>query len=337
MKRTFIITTGVLIVALGLLLYQILWAPNTFEGERIVTISKGETFSQVVDSLEQAGVIRSRLMFEVAGRILGLTTKMQIGRYCFTSGISNKEILDDLKWGRSVLMIKVVIPEGLKATRQARILSRELGIDSSRFMTLVFDSNFARTLNVDSPTLEGYLMPSTYRFYWQTDEEKIIEQMVTTFWNVVNDTLRRRASNLGYSLHEVLTLASIVEGETKIDSERAVVAGVYLNRLKKRMRLQADPTIQYIIEGEPRRLRYSDLQQKSAYNTYFHYGLPPGPVNNPGIEAIIAVLYPKTHKYLYFVATGKGGHVFTRTYSEHQLAVRKYRKYLEQQRKKEEN
>jgi UPF0755 protein len=161
--------------------------------------------------------------------------------------------------------------------------------------------------------------------------------MVSEFWNFVNDTVLRRIENVGMNLNEVLTLASIVEGETKIDSERTLIAGVYLNRLRKRMHLQADPTIQYILENGPRRLKRSDLRRESPYNTYLHYGLPPGPVNNPGKDALVAVLYPRTHRYLYFVATGQGGHTFSQTYTEHQRAARRYWKYLEEQTNKKES
>lgn len=329
MRNKLYIATSIIVLTSGIMLYYILWAPNQFDGERVITISKGESFSSVVNSLENAGAIRSRLTFEIAGRLLGLTTKMQIGRYRFKGGMSNSEILDDLHYGRSVELITVSIPEGLKATRQAKILQRDIGIDSSRFVQLVFDSNFTRSLNINSSSLEGYLMPNTYQFYWQPDEEFVIKRLVDEFWNVVNDTLLRRIEHVGMTLNEVLTLASIVEGETKVDSERAIIAGVYLNRLRKRIPLQADPTIQYILEDGPRRLKRSDLQRESPYNTYRHYGLPPGPINNPGRDAILAVLYPRAHRYYYFVATGQGGHTFSSTYSEHQRAARKYWKYLE--------
>jgi UPF0755 protein len=128
------------------------------------------------------------------------------------------------------------------------------------------------------------------------------------------------------SLKEVVTLASIVEGESGVDAERPTIAGVYLNRLRKNMKLEADPTIQYVLPGGPRRLLYTDLRIDSPYNTYLYRGLPPGPVNNPGKQSILGVLYPEKHQYLYFVATGVGGHRFSKTFSEHQKAIRVYRK-----------
>ena len=322
----------VVILALGFfILYEILWAPNNFEGDRFIIVSKGETFQSVMDSLQNAGVIRNRTLFSVAGRMLELTTKMQINKYRFRSGMSNKEILEDLRYGKTIEAITVTLPEGLRAVRQARVLAHQLGIDSTRFLKFVTDSTFCRSMGVDAPTLEGYLMPNTYKLYWQMDEEEIVKQLVGEFWKFFNDSLQVVAQSQGQSLNEILTIASIVEGETSIDSERAMVAGVYYNRLEKRMPLQADPTVQYILDDGPRRLHYSDLQRESAYNTYIHKGLPPGPISNPGRESILAALSPKKHKYLFFVATGQGGHHFAKTFPEHLRAIHRYRKMREEQ------
>jgi UPF0755 protein len=311
---------------------MVLWAPNTFDGDRFIIVSKGESFRAVADSLENAGILRSRVLFDVAGRMLGLTTKMQIGKYRFRSGSSNKDILENLRNGMTLVSITVTIPEGLRASRHARIFGRALGIDTARFMSFVRDTTFVRSLGIASNSLEGYLLPNTYEFYWQTDEIDIIKSMVNEFWNVFNDTLQARAESLQISIHNIVTLASIVEAETAVDTERAIVAGVYYNRLRKRMRLEADPTIQYILEDGPRRLKYSDLRRESPYNTYRNYGLPPGPINNPGRAAIVASLYPLRHKYLFFVANGEGGHAFTKSFAEHRLAIQSFRrKRIEQQ------
>lgn len=331
MIRRLLIGLGVLVVLALFAFYEILWAPNSFDGDRFIHVSKGENFPQVIDSLENAGIIRSRLLFDIAGRILESTTKMQIGKYRFKSGMSNHEILEDIRWGRTAEAIAIAIPEGLRATRQARLLARRLGIDSTRFVALVHDSGFARSLGVADTSLMGYLMPNTYKFYWQADEADIIRELVGEFWKIFNDTLRARCVQQGLSMREVLTMASIIEVESSIDSERSVIAGVYYNRLKKGMPLQADPTIEYILDDGPRRLHFSDLSLESAYNTYLHRGLPPGPINNPGRASIVAALYPAKHKYLYFVARGGGGHTFSKTFNEHVRAARRYRKMLEEQ------
>lgn len=331
MKRTILIVLLLIVVTGVVGFYEILWSPNAFEGDRFIIVSKGENFQQVMDSLQGRGIVRSRLLFDAAGRLLKLTTKMQIGKYRFTSGMSNKEILEDLRFGKTIEAIAIVIPEGMKASRQARILSHGLGIDSARFMMLVNDTAFIRSVGVQAPSLEGYLMPNTYKLYWQMDEEEVIKTLVAEFQKVFNDTLKDSLMSSGMSMNDILTVASIVEGETSIDSERALVAGVYYNRLKKGMRLEADPTIQYLLEGGPRRLHYSDLQIESAYNTYRHVGLPPGPISNPGKASILAALNPKRHKYLFFVANGEGGHTFTKNFNAHKRAILHLRKVREEQ------
>ncbi len=324
------IAGGIVLVVVGLV-YETFWAPNTFPGDRFVMVSKGESFSQVVDSLQKAGVIHSRFFLSLAGRLHGYTTRIQIGKYRFRSGMSNNEVLLDLRYGTTVEMITVTIPEGIRTSRLARLLARDLGIDSSLFMKLAHDSVFINSLGEGAGSLEGYLLPNTYTFDWQTGEDRVIREMVDQFHKTFSDSLKARARSLRMTVNQVLALASIIEGETSIDSERVLISGVYHNRLKRGMRLQADPTIQYIIGNGPRRLVRSDLQIESVYNTYRHVGLPPGPVNNPGKSAILAALYPKKHKYLYFVANGQGGHKFSKTYAEHEQAVRQYRKWREEQ------
>lgn len=331
MKKRILSVLALLAAAGIVLTFEILWAPNSFENDRFITVSKGENFVQILDSLDKEGIVRSRLLFDVAGRVLGLTTKMQIGKYRFRSGMSNKEMLEDLRFGKTIEPITVTIPEGMKASRQARILARLLGIDSLRFVTLVYDSNLVHALGVQAGSLEGYLMPDTYRLYWQMDEEEIIKDEVSEFWKFFDDTLKERVQTSGWSLSDILAMASIVDAETSVDSERAVIAGVYYNRLEKKMRLQADPTVQFLLEGGPRRLKFSDLYRESAYNTYRHAGLPPGPINNPGRASIKAALFPVRHRYFFFVANGQGGHTFTRTYSQHLRAAQRFRKFREEQ------
>lgn len=326
-KLWWIIPSSV-IALLGLFAFWILWAPNTTSdaSERVVTIPRGASFKTVSDSLETSGALRSRWAFNLAGRILGLTKEIKVGKYHFPSGLSNIEILHDLKEGKSRYLIPIAIPEGWRVRFIAHRFGRDLGIDEARFVSLCANESFIKSLGVEASSLEGYLMPDTYSFFWQTDEEEIVARLVKEFRKFYVDSLHARQEQLNMSLNDVLSLASIIEGESHLDSERPTIAGVYLNRLKKKMRLEADPTIQYAIPDGPRRLLYSDLKIDSPYNTYVHYGLPPGPISNPGRQSILAVLYPEKHQYLYFVANGNGGHKFSKNYSEHQRAVRNYRK-----------
>jgi UPF0755 protein len=228
--------------------------------------------------------------------------------------------------GRDAELIRVLIPPGITARLQARLLARELGCDSAKIMQLFADGSFLASLEVDAPTLEGFLLPETYEFAWNQEESYVLRAIVEQFQRFYGDSLRARERQLGWTTRQVLTMASIVEGESKLAEERAVISGVYHNRLRKGMPMQADPTIQYVIPGGPRRLLYEDLRIESPYNTYRFAGLPPGPVNNPGREAILAALYPLPTSYLYFVANGQGGHRFAGSYESHLRNVRLYRR-----------
>jgi len=326
--RAGILVAGALCAACVGAAAWIAWGPNTFPGggERTLFVSRGETFPAVVDSLEAGGTIRSRFEFMLVVRVMGGAEKMQVGKYVFASGISNADLFQRLRTGKGSQLIQVTVPEGYRIRAQARIFSRALGIDSARYARLAFDPGFARSLGVDAPSLEGYLLPETYDFSWDADEREIIRREVQSFERFFTDTLRARAAGFGWTVHQAVTFASIVEGEAILPEERPIIAGVYHNRLSRGMKLEADPTIQYVLDDGPRRLTYDDLRTASPYNTYRITGLPPGPVNNPGKAAIMAALYPQGNGYLFFVANGRGGHWFTRTYDEHLHYVRLFRR-----------
>lgn len=321
----------VILVALlagGIWLYQAFWGSNTFPDgkDKVFTVSRGQSFGAIVDSLEARGIIRSRSLFVFVSKVTGGTSKILVGRYVFASGISNASIYQSLRTGRGNTLIPVTIPEGLMARVQAKLFFRAVGIDSARYLSLVYDESFAHSLGVDAPSLEGFLFPETYEFYWEPDEKDVIRRQVDLFQKFYTDSLQTRTRELGWTTVQLLAFASIVEGEAVLNDERPVISGVYHNRLRKGMKLDADPTIQYIIANGPRRILYADLQLDSPYNTYLYAGLPPGPVNNPGRSSILAALFPTSHNYLFFVANGKGGHWFTSTYAEHMRHVRMYRR-----------
>ena len=221
-------------------------------------------------------------------------------------------------------LITVIIPEGITSYQIASILTQKVEVDSEKFVNLVNNKMFINELKMDVNSLEGYLFPNTYFFYWGITEKEIIRILVKEFNHNFTDSLKTIVTEKGWTVHQILTLASIIEGEAAIDSERALISAVYHNRLKKRMLLQADPSIQYIIPDGPRRLLNKDLKIDSPYNTYRYSGLPPGPVNNPGLNSIIAAIYPSDVNYLYFVAKGDGAHVFSKSLSQHLIAKRKF-------------
>ncbi len=333
-----IIGLGLSFVLILSIVYFIFWMPLNYPepNGKVVTIPRGSSFHAAVESLDAAGAIRTRWAFTLAGRLLGDTRSIKVGKYLFASGLSNADILRDMKEGRSRMIISVTIPEGWRIEGIARKFRRELGVDSVKIVALCKDSSMARRYGVEALTVEGYLLPETYNFYWQTDELEIVERMLEGFRGFYVDSLKRRQEQLSLTLNEVVTLASIVEGESGIDEERPVIAGVYWNRLKKHMKLEADPTVQYVIPNGPRRLLYEDLRFDSPYNTYVNTGLPPGPINNPGKRSIVATLYPEKHAYLYFVATGVGGHHFSKNYIEHQKAVKSFRRVRREMRQQAE-
>lgn len=329
-KALRILLVGVVIVvaAIGVLLSWILFGPNTFSGtgEKTLFVSRGKSFSAIVDSLESTGIIRSRPLFVFVAKVMGGTRQLHAGKYLFPSGISNVDIVRWLQEGKGTVLIGVTVREGVRSRTEARIFASALGIDSARYVSLVRDQSFIRSLGIDAPSLEGYLLPETYRFPWQPEEQEVIRRQVQQFREFYSDSLKARAGELGWTTNQVLTMASIVEGEAVLDEERPIISGVYHNRLRKGMRLEADPTVQFILEDGPRRLLYSDLRRDSPYNTYRYAGLPPGPINNPGKASIYSALYPAQNRYLYFVADGKGGHWFSESFAAHSRNVKKYRK-----------
>ena len=251
---------------------------------------------------------------------------MLVGKYRFSTGISNSELFHSLTEGENAATISTTLAEGLTARQQAHILTRTLGIDSTRFMNLIQDRKFMQSFGIESPSLEGFLFPETYGFRWQVEEKEIVSKLVKKFQSFYTDSLQVRAKALGLTTNQVVTLASIVEGEARLAVERSTISGVYHNRLRKGMKLEADPTVRYTLENEPRRIYYNDLRIDNPYNTYKNPGLPPGPINNPGGSSILAALFPATHTYLFFVADGLGGHKFSSTYAEHLRYVGKYKR-----------
>ncbi len=304
------------------------FSPNRFTGggQRTFFVSKGQSFPSIVDSLEARGIIRDRALFVLVARLYGGAHRIQVGKYTFESEISNSDLYLVLRSGRGNSLIQVTVPEGYRSRSQARLFAKTVGIDTARFNGLVHDRGFIRSLGIQDTSLEGYLLPDTYGFYWQQDEAEIIRRMVEQLRKFYVDSLRAKQDEIGWTLKQVLTFASIVEGEAVLDEERAIIAGVYHNRLRRGIRLEADPTIQFIIRDGPRRLYFSDLKLDNPYNTYRYPGLPPGPVNNPGRASILATLFPVNHTYIFFVANGHGGHWFSSTYEEHVRRVRSYRR-----------
>jgi UPF0755 protein len=318
---------AIIAIATGVLTYLVLLAPVAPRHgiTRDFIIHRGMSLPQIADSLAQQGLIASRERFIFADRILRWGTQLKAGKYTIPPGASTLALYKMFREGKAA-QLRVTLPEGKTAEDFAMILRRALDIDSTAFASLAQDSAFAQSLGLAVPRLEGFLYPNTYNFFWGTSPKEIMRAMVQEFHRHLDDSLRQRAAALGMTMPEVVTLASIIEGEAVVDSERAMISAVYHNRLRQGIFLQADPTIQYLVPGPPRRLLHRDLEIDSPYNTYRYAGLPPGPVNNPGIASIRAALYPAKVNYLYFVARGDGTHSFSHTLNEHLRAKREFDK-----------
>ncbi len=245
-------------------LYFMLWESNDFDpSPKIVTVSRGESFSQVVDAFGSSGLISHPSLFRMSGKIFGYAGKIKVGKYSFQSGVSNREILAAISTGTSTANPSVTIYEGLRGTLIAKILKREVGIDSAKLVQLFGDTSLIPMKGHGASSLEGFLLPETYEFYWQVDEREIVRDMLAEFRKFFADSLQQQARKMKMTIGQVLTMASIVEGETVLDRERPIIAGLYYNRLHRGMKLEADPTIQYIIPDGPRRLLFNDLRIES--------------------------------------------------------------------------
>ncbi len=312
-----------LIILLGFALFAPP-VPRTHQPPLVVSIGRGMDVRGIAHTLGEKGLIGSEGFFIFFTKLLGWEKELKAGRYSIRPGNSLWGILHLLRKGESITE-RVTIPEGLTSKEIAGLLRRRLEVDSTAFMALVTDKSFCQRLGVNASSLEGYLFPNTYNLCWGMKEEEIAKLMVEGLFKVITPDLKNRAEELGLSLHQVLTLASLIEKETGVPEERPLISAVFHRRLKIGMPLQCDPTVIYVLSPLNRPLTRRDLQVKSPYNTYLHPGLPPGPICNPGSASIRAALWPAKTNYLYFVAQGDGTHIFSRTNREHINARRRVR------------
>lgn len=293
-----------------------------------VVIPPGSTFRVAADSLERAGVIRSKGLFRLYASFGGHDRRIRAGTYLMSRGMSWGAVVRALTEGTGLLHT-VTIPEGFAIADIAPLVARSLGVQVESVQVAVRDSALRRRLDVPTATLEGYLFPDTYSFPDGTTGRAAVETMVKRFEQVWQPEWADRLQSLAMSRHDVLTLASIVEKEARLAPERPVIAAVYLNRLRVGMRLQADPTVQYALGTHVARLLYKDLDVESPYNTYKYKGLPPGPIASPGRASIVAALNPAAVPYRFFVAHPDGHHEFHVDYASHERAVAAVRRERE--------
>ena len=329
LRYKLLIALSILALLVVLPLHSIVHSPNLSPASAHfgkVEIIAGDNLVKIAEKLEAARLVDNANKFIWACRIMRVEKMIPAGIFTIPFGLSNYELVQRMLF-HGMNTANVTFREGWAAGRIAGELQKKLGVDSTVFMNAVNDTVFTRELGIEAPSLEGYLFPETYNLYLGADPYDVAKKMVGLFREKFTDSLKYRAFELEFSVNDILTLASIVEGEIIYASEAPIVAGVYHNRLKRGMRLQADPTIQYIIPDGPRRLLLEDLKIESPYNTYLNKGLPPGPIGNPGMRAILGALYPKDIPYLYFVAKGDGYHYFNTTIEGHLADKRKFNRY----------
>lgn len=288
-----------------------------------VTIPRGATLTAVAETLSTRGLIDSPELFKLYAVLSGRHRSLQAGTYDLSRGSTSRELLGLLMSGRPPYRW-LLVTEGLMLTEVGAALEAQLGIPAESLMTAARDSTLRAQLGVPAPTLEGYLYPSRYAVHTEASARDVVAQMVAEFEDRWRDEWYARLDTLGMTRHEIVTLASIIEGEVRHAPDRPYVSSVYHNRLADGMPLQADPTVIYAL-GRRRRLFERDYQTPSPYNTYLIAGLPPGPIGEPSEESIEAALYPARTDFLFFVARPDGQHVFSRTYAEHRRAIQEVR------------
>lgn len=316
-------TLSIAITILIIFVTSILSVNNREVNSSVITIEKGMSLNSVSNLLLENEIIVNQNIFKLKVITRGLASKIPTGRFLIDGKISDA-ILIDLIFNKGPIKLKLTIPEGSQSKNLFKDINTLLNTDYD-FNKYFTSTEILEQYKVDASSLEGYLYPDTYYLYHDSSPEEIIDILLSEFWKKFDENLQDRANQLGFSVHEVVTLASIIEGEAMLDSERSTISSVYHNRLKINMKLQADPTIQYIIPGPPKTLSNRDLRIESDYNTYQNYGLPPGPINNPGIASIKAALYPEDTNFLFFVAQGDGSHAFTTNEKDHEEAKRIYK------------
>ena len=322
MKKIYLITIFLfLFTALSSVIAVYLFStPPVIRDKTIIyTVEPGQTLSQVAQQLEKLGVIYNAMAFKTVAQLKGMERGINAGRYNIPSNMPPIEILEMLASGK-ITTNYVTIPEGMTIQEAAQILQASVGIDSTTFVTLATDSKISGSLVREANTLEGYLFPATYNFYEEMSASEILNIMTNRYNNILSKERREQATKLGFSLHEIITLASIIEKEARLDSERKIISGVFHNRLRRGMLLEADPTVKFGIGRPKMRLFEKHLVDLSPYNTYVHSGLPPGPICSPGQASIDAALFPQDVPYYFFVAKGDGSHIFSITNQQHNRA-----------------
>ncbi len=307
------------------MLYFLRTPASSVPKEVVVELPVGMSLPALSSLLQEQGVVRSGKKFRWLAWFKGAARQIKAGEYQFSTGLRPGELLEKIVRGE-VRLHQITFPEGYTLKQVAELLDAHDLASAERFIATATDPAFVRGLDIQASSLEGYLFPDTYRFARNLPVESILRSFVARFTQHFGATQQEQARQLGFTRHQVVILASVVEKETAVAEERPLIAGVFLNRLRRRIRLQSDPTVIYGLKDFDGNLTRVHLQTDTPYNTYTRMGLPAGPICNPGTASIQAVLSPDSTPYLYFVAKKDGTHHFSTSLSEHNAAVQRHQK-----------
>jgi UPF0755 protein len=291
--------------------------------EQYLTVTSGQPLAVTAEELQRRQIVQSAFKFRLVARLDGYDRRLKAGEYSLKSSMTPREILALMEKG-TVRLHRVTVPEGLTILQIADLIEKSGLGRAADIITRAVDPAYAHAQGIDAPSLEGYLYPETYFFPKTVTADGILAAMLQAFRSAFPPEWVRRAAELGFSVHEAVTLASIIEKETGEPAERPLIASVFHNRLKRGMRLETDPTVIYAIKDFDGNLTRKHLETPTPFNTYIIRGLPPGPIANPGRDALKAALYPVQSDYLFFVSKNNGTHQFSTNAADHHRAVQQY-------------
>ncbi len=310
-------------VIITLIIFLYLNAPVNNGVTKNITINKGITFHHIANILKKNRLIKSEFLFLSIVKITGSDKKLMQGYYELSDKYSTLRIIKILTRG-NIATRTFTIPEGYNIYKIAKLLEKQNITSADKFLYLVKNKKIISKYKINSASLEGFLYPDTYTVPFNIRAEELIDIMVKNFFSKIDNLYIKRMKKLNYTLEYTVKLASLVEWEAKEDFERPLIASVFINRLKRNLNLGSCATVLYALGKHKKRLLFKDLKTRSEYNTYIYKGLPPTPICNPGYKSILAVLFPAKENYLYFVSMKNGRHYFSKTYSEHHKAYKKY-------------
>ncbi len=297
--------------------------PDNKRAIKTVFIPHGASFSWVADKLEREGIIKNAENFTLFAKFNGAIKNVKAGEYELNTSMLPADVLGKITKGVSK-DYTITIPEGYNIYQIAQVFDKAKLVSRKEFLDIAFDRDFIASLGIKGRSLEGFLFPDTYRFNKLMGGKEIIRTMVKRFNKVYRTYIKEAAEKNNMTRESVVILASIIEKEAGSDEEKAVISAVFHNRLKRREKLQSDPTVIYGIHDFNGNLKKKDILTYTPYNTYIIQGLPPGPIASPGEQALIAAVNPSPVNYLYFVSKNDGSHIFSKTLAEHNRAVLKY-------------